>query len=259
MKLDLKTVSIWIVGLVMAGGFAVLPAIYNVGLAVAPPPPVPAQVHAPPLIRAALWANAQGRGAPHLVPLTEWSLFGFVSCNLYVEFTVEKPEHDNDARDDCFDRQAGFMLAGQLSRQHIEHAGIKPSPRYALSQTATTANLTRTWDIDKLIDTLATEGYYGHGWMGVYAASEGFFGKQASDLSAVEAATLAMQIPFPRMTDPWTRMEAAITRRNALLQRMHRNGAVDDQSLNAALLAPITVQPLPANWQSPTWDSPRSP
>jgi membrane peptidoglycan carboxypeptidase len=159
-----------------------------------------------------------------------------------------------DKHEECFDRQAGVLLAGQLSRDQVNQSGIPPSPRWALSQVATMADLTRNWNIDQVLDTLAATGYFGHGWKGVYAASEGFFGKPASDLSAAEAAAIAMQIPYPKMTDPWTRMEAAIKRRNALLQRMHRSGVLDDAALEAALVSPITVKPLPA-----TWDSPRNP
>jgi hypothetical protein len=252
---DLKTVSIWIVALAMAGGAAFLPAIYNIGLAVAPAPPVPAQIHAPPLIRAAVWANANGNGEPSLRPLTPWSFFGLMTCNLVADVTNDgKPPQMGDKQEECFDRQSGLLIAGQLSREHVNQSGIPASPRWALSQTATTANLTRNWDIDSVIDTLAATGYYGHGWRGVYAASEGFFGKPAGELSAAEAATIAMQVPYPRMTDPWTRMDAAVKRRNELLKRMHRSGAVDDHTFEAALLAPITVKPPPA-----TWDSPRIP
>jgi hypothetical protein len=252
---DLKTVSIWIVGLGMVGGIAFLPAMYNLGLAVAPPMPVPPKVHAPPLVRAAIWANANGNGTPSLTPLTPWSFFSTMACNAFTDLTGDgKPRQIGDRQEECFDRQSGLLLAGQLSREHVNQSGIPASPRWALSQGATMANLTRNWDIDSVIDTLAATGYYGHGWKGVYAASEGFFGKQASELTAAEAATIAMQVPYPRMTDPWTRMDAAVKRRNELLKRMHRSGAVDDQTLEAALLAPITLKPPPA-----TWDSPRIP
>ena len=156
MTFNPRAILLWLIGLGLFGAIAFFPLIYSVGRAVGPPDPARATIHAPPLLRAAIWANANGNGEPRLEPLTSWSLFSFVSCRAYTAAsTGGDPPQERGEPDPCLDRQAGVQLAGQLSREHVNKSGIPASLRWALSQESTTANLTRNWAIDSVLDTLA--------------------------------------------------------------------------------------------------------
>ena len=69
--------------------------------------------------------------------------------------------------------------------------------------------------------------YFGDGLYGVEAASRGYFGKHASELSVPEAALLAGLVKSPSSYAPTVSLERAVARRNVVLQAMLETGAID--------------------------------
>jgi 1A family penicillin-binding protein len=83
--------------------------------------------------------------------------------------------------------------------------------------------------------------YFGEGYYGVQAASLGYFGKPASEVSAVEGATLAAMINRP---SGWTvrRTPAKIReRRDWVLREMHRAGNLDAETYGASIGIPVAA------------------
>jgi penicillin-binding protein 1B len=81
--------------------------------------------------------------------------------------------------------------------------------------------------------------------MGVGAASRAYFGKDASQLSLAEAATLAGIIPAPAAYSPFTHPERARERRDWVLGRLAVLGRVDRERVRQALASPIALAPEP--------------
>jgi penicillin-binding protein 1B len=81
--------------------------------------------------------------------------------------------------------------------------------------------------------------------MGVGAASRAYFGKDASQLTLAEAATLAGIIPAPASYSPLTHPERARERRDWVLHRLQALGRVDTARLEQALATPVAVAPEP--------------
>ena len=81
--------------------------------------------------------------------------------------------------------------------------------------------------------------------MGMGAASRAFFGKDASQLTLAEAATLAGIIPAPAAYSPLTHPERAKERRDWVLHRLEALGRVDKARIQEALAAPIATSPEP--------------
>ncbi|PAW65035.1 MAG: hypothetical protein B9S36_01020, partial [Verrucomicrobiia bacterium Tous-C2TDCM] len=69
--------------------------------------------------------------------------------------------------------------------------------------------------------------YFGGGYYGIAAASEGYFGKDPAHLSIVEAATLAATIPNPYHRSPRSFPEASKKWRDHVLTRMAAEGHID--------------------------------
>src|SRR6185295_7403166 len=65
---------------------------------------------------------------------------------------------------------------------------------------------------------------YGGGYNGVEAASQGYFGKPAKDLTLAEAALLAGIPQSPSAYDPVNNPDSAVSRRNEVLDLMERQG-----------------------------------
>lgn len=73
---------------------------------------------------------------------------------------------------------------------------------------------------DQILEAYLNIAYFGDGAYGVEQASRHFFGKSAKDLEVHEAAMLAGLVQNPTATDPRRFPEAAVERRNEVLDRM---------------------------------------
>jgi hypothetical protein len=243
-KLDWRNLILGLVALAMLGGLLALPTIFTVGNWLTPGSPEAIAVRAPvpPLVRAAIWARARGVGEPHVVPLTAWGMFGFITCNVAAERVSDAEEME--ARGHCFEDQAGVLLAGHASRLYLAKIKLPASPRWALSQVGTMARMTREWDVETLINTVAVESTFGRkGWHGIDQASQGFFGKPPAQLTAAQAALLSVQLPDPEVQDPWCHADRAIRERDLVLTMMQKNGALTPDSLESAINAPLGITP----------------
>src|SRR5688572_14184872 len=83
--------------------------------------------------------------------------------------------------------------------------------------------------------------YFGEGYYGVQAASLGYFGKPASEITAVEGATLAALINRPAA---WNRRETPARvrdRRDWVLREMYAAGNLDAASFGEAIATPVAA------------------
>jgi penicillin-binding protein 1A len=233
-------------GLVIAGGTAAilfLPAIYLVGMALAPPPPVPATTHVTPLVADAIWARAGGGRATELIPVTPLTIAQFAACIAIEDF---KDTTSGDARRvaACRGHLPAIQGLEYLSSVHMRDANLKPSFREGIGRFATTMWMTRSWTRAEFVDTLAERGEFGAGFRGVEAAAQGYFGRSAAQLPVSQAAMLAAFIANRRM-DPWCDPATAADLRNRVLERMRDDAVLDQatyQSANASELG-LTAPP----------------
>lgn len=83
--------------------------------------------------------------------------------------------------------------------------------------------------------------YYGHSAYGIQAAAITYFNKDAKNLTLAEAALLAGLPQSPSYYDPTENPEAAITRRNTVLDRMYTAGDITKEERDAAQAEPLTL------------------
>lgn len=72
-------------------------------------------------------------------------------------------------------------------------------------------------------------------------ASLAYFGKDLSQLTVAEAATLAGLIQRPSFTNPYRWPNRAVARRNVILSLMHDNGYINDREYAVAEAAPLVM------------------
>ena len=82
----------------------------------------------------------------------------------------------------------------------------------------------REFTKDQILAKYLNTVYFGRGAYGVQAAAQTFFRKDASELSALESAMLAGMIRSPSYYDPVEQEEAALERRNYVLEQMASEG-----------------------------------
>ena len=222
-------------------GWLQMAGIYQLGLTLAPDPPVmPAAVSLPPLVDAAIWARFGGGVERRVEGLTPWTFVALRVCRLQ----AAKGEDRQQRAEQCLAQQVGLPLAASIAAQHVRDNG--PAQGVAareLGQVATAGWLTRTWDADALVRELAQRGDFGAGGRGIEDAARRYFDKTPAALTAPEAATLAAALAgaerWQAGVSPWCAPAEALAARNRVLGRMAVNGAIA-----AAAVQPMVQQPL---------------
>jgi 1A family penicillin-binding protein len=95
----------------------------------------------------------------------------------------------------------------------------------------------------KIMELYLNRVYFGGGLYGAEAASKGYFGKPAKELSVGEAAMLAALLKSPNNLSPWRNIEAATQERDFVLGRMVEEHKISQQVADTAKQQPLQVQP----------------
>ncbi len=91
--------------------------------------------------------------------------------------------------------------------------------------------------------------YFGHGAYGVAAAADTYFGKQLKELTLDECAMIAALPRSPARYSPILRPEAALARRNYVLDRMAAEGMISAAEAAEAKARPLRLNPRPRTGQ----------
>jgi len=121
--------------------------------------------------------------------------------------------------------QGGSTITQQLARQSF----LTPDKTFhrKLQELVLAARIERLYTKQQILELYLNKVYFGDGLHGVEAASRGFFGKSASELSIPEAALLAGLVKSPSTYAPTVSLARAKARRNVVLQAMYDSGAID--------------------------------
>jgi penicillin-binding protein 1A len=87
------------------------------------------------------------------------------------------------------------------------------------------------------------EVFYGRHAFGAQAAAQTYFSKSASELTLAQAALLAGLPQAPTVYDPLRNKQAALARRNDVLQAMWKNGYITASKLRQATRKPLLLRP----------------
>jgi len=101
--------------------------------------------------------------------------------------------------------------------------------------------LERTEDKDAILERYLNTVYFGRGAYGLEAAARNWFGTSAGELTAPQAALLAGILRAPEALDPTEEPEAALRRRNSVLDAMASMGALSADEAEQAKGTPIEV------------------
>lgn len=113
------------------------------------------------------------------------------------------------------------------------------------------ARVEREWTKDKILAEYLNRLDYGNLRTGIAAASNYYFAKPPSDLSAAEAAFLAALPKAPSRLDPHRNWPGARARQLWILDRMARNGAIDAPTCARAANEPLALRPHSQDFAAP--------
>lgn len=95
---------------------------------------------------------------------------------------------------------------------------------------------------DQILEFYINNIYFGNGYYGIQAASNGYFKKSVDELNMSQIAFLCALPNNPTMYDPYTNMDKALTRRDRILKQMNEDGMLKDDEYQDALDYKIKVK-----------------
>jgi 1A family penicillin-binding protein len=136
--------------------------------------------------------------------------------------------------------QGGSTITQQLARQSF--LTTDKTFRRKLKEIIVAARLEREFTKAQILELYFNKVYFGDGLYGAEAASLGYFGKHASELSVDEAALLAGLVKSPSSYAPTVSVERARARRNLVLEEMREAGIIDANVRRAAAARPVVLK-----------------
>jgi 1A family penicillin-binding protein len=136
--------------------------------------------------------------------------------------------------------QGGSTITQQLARQSF----LTPDKtlRRKLQELILAGRIERQYTKPQILELYLNKVYFGDGLHGVEAASRGYFGKHASQLTVPEAALLAGLVKSPSSYAPTVSLERAVARRNVVLQTMVESGAIDRGTWKVARATKVVLR-----------------
>jgi len=123
-----------------------------------------------------------------------------------------------------------FLLSGEVSLERkIKEAILSFRIEHSLSK-------------DRILELYLNEIYLGYGSYGVASAALNYFDKSLSELTIAEAAYLAALPKAPNNYNPVRHRQAAIARRNWVIDRMAEDGYITRADAEAAKAEPFVVK-----------------
>jgi penicillin-binding protein 1A len=135
--------------------------------------------------------------------------------------------------------QGGSTITQQLARLSL----LSPDRtfRRKLREAVLATRLERIFSKDEILELYLNRAYFGDGLYGVEAASLGYFGTHASNLSLAEAALIAGLVKAPSSYAPTVNPKRATARRNLVLRVMRDTGAINEATHDAAAATPLRL------------------
>ena len=129
---------------------------------------------------------------------------------------------------DFFEGSGGSSITQQLAKNVYipKEERAERSVERKLKEAAIALELTERYTKDQILEWYLNSISYGGIYVGIEAAAEGYFGKQASELTLPEAALLAGIPASPALYNPITNLAVALARQHEVLGLMVRHGII---------------------------------
>jgi penicillin-binding protein 1A len=139
--------------------------------------------------------------------------------------------------------RAGRIVEGgsTITQQLARAAQLSPVRTYErkIREILVAARLEERYTKRQILEEYLNTVYFGAGYYGVEAASRGYFGKSAADLSPADAALLAALVRSPSNDAPCVSRVRATKRRNLVLALMRQQGRLSAGEMQAAVATAV--------------------
>lgn len=137
----------------------------------------------------------------------------------------------------------GSTITQQLARNMwTERLGFEKRALRKLKEWQVAMALERAYSKDQILEAYMNQIGYAHGWYGLQTASRNYFGKNATDINPAEAALLAAIANLPERYTPLRHPDAAVRRRNLVLDQMAGQGFLTEEDVVKWKAEPVPLE-----------------
>ncbi len=142
-----------------------------------------------------------------------------------------------------FSGAGGSTITQQLARNMwTERLGFEKRALRKLKEWQVAMAIEGAYSKEQILEAYMNQIGYAHGWYGLQTASRNYFGKNASDINPAEAALLAAIANLPERYTPLRYPDAAIRRRNLVLDQMADQGYLPADEVEAWKAEPVPLE-----------------
>jgi membrane peptidoglycan carboxypeptidase len=134
-----------------------------------------------------------------------------------------------------------YMLYVEAKTETERLKATEQTPARKLKEAQIALQMERSLSKEEILTRYLNIVSFGNGAAGISAAARTYFGTTADKLTVPQAALLAGMVRSTTATDPVTRAQAALERRNVVIQQMRDQQMIDDTQAQAALASPLGV------------------
>lgn len=158
------------------------------------------------------------RISPHLVD----AVIASEDAKYWRHHGFDFAEMKNAVRENLAAKKLKFG-ASTITQQLVKNLYLKPSKNFIrkISEAILTWRIEKALSKQRILEIYLNVVEWGNGIFGIERAARHFYGKPAADLSAEEAARLAVVLPNPRRYDPTTDGGYIERQSNTILRRMY--------------------------------------
>ena len=137
----------------------------------------------------------------------------------------------------------GSTITQQLARNMFtDRIGFEKRVLRKLKEWQVALALEEAYSKDQIIEAYMNQIVYAHGWYGLQTASRNYFGKNAIDMNPAEAALLAAIANYPERYSPLNNPDAAVDRRNLVLDLMAREEFLTEEEAERWKAEPVPLE-----------------
>lgn len=137
--------------------------------------------------------------------------------------------------------EGGSTITQQLVRNSLKDVGRERTIQRKIKEASYAYQIESNFSKNKILELYLNTVYFGEGAYGVQTAAQTYFGKNVKDVTLAEGALIAGLIKAPVTYDPHTSAEAALERRNHVLDRMFALGFASADQVAQAKGAPLGI------------------
>ncbi len=134
-----------------------------------------------------------------------------------------------------------YMLYVEAQTETERLKATERTPARKLKEAQIALQMERTLSKEEILTRYLNIVSFGNGAAGVSSAARTYFGTTADQLTVPQAALLAGMVRSTTATDPVVNPQAALERRNVVIEQMREQQMIDQEQAEAALATPLGV------------------